>query len=29
MINERGGINGRKIRFITRDDSDPTDRDWS
>jgi branched-chain amino acid transport system substrate-binding protein len=25
MINERGGINGRKVRFITRDDnSDPT-----
>src|SRR3954465_8862323 len=25
MINARGGINGRKIRFITRDDnSDPT-----
>ena len=25
MINDRGGINGRKIRFITRDDnSDPT-----
>ena len=21
MINERGGINGRKIRFISRDDS--------
>jgi branched-chain amino acid transport system substrate-binding protein len=25
MINDRGGINGRKVRFITRDDnSDPT-----
>src|SRR3954471_24405053 len=25
MVNDRGGINGRKIRFITRDDnSDPT-----
>src|SRR4051812_12637419 len=21
MVNERGGINGRKIKFITRDDS--------
>ena len=25
MINERGGINGRKVRFISRDDkSHPT-----